>query len=274
MRDFIFIFDQEYVISLGLKLSDLLFLDYMYKFMSSGKMRKRFYDDKWYYNITYNKILSDLPILGIKERQLRNMIISLEEKGILKRLNGKKTQLYIYIDFDRLFGENLPNLENVHDNNLENCGNILSNQDGNNVPNLTQKVAGNILPKKQDKLVSKSEMGGNALPQEKKSPETNCNEVGRVLPTIESINKKLIKIGIKNACAIKEYASLFDGCLELELKKVFSSVTFDTFLKDTKLYSIEGDEVVLEVSNAEIFKDSILDTFTQAVQVAADNLEI
>lgn len=226
MRDFIFIFDQEYVISLGLKLSDLLFLDYMYKFMSSGKMRKRFYDDKWYYNITYNKILSDLPILGIKERQLRNMIISLEEKGILKRLNGKKTQLYIYIDFDKLFGENLPNLENVNDNNLENCGNILSNQDGNNVPNLTQKVAGNILPKKQDKLVSKSEMGGNVLPQEKKSSETNCNEVGRVLPTIESINKKLIKIGIKNACVIKEYASLFDGCLELETKKGFFKCYF------------------------------------------------
>ena len=85
MRNYIFEFDQQIALRLGLKLNELLFLDYLAKFINSGSMRCKFIEGKRYYRLTYKKVMEDLPILKIKERQLRNIIISLENKGILQR---------------------------------------------------------------------------------------------------------------------------------------------------------------------------------------------
>ena len=48
MRNYIFEFDQEVVLRLGLKLNELLFLDYVAKFINSGNMRYKFLSGKRY----------------------------------------------------------------------------------------------------------------------------------------------------------------------------------------------------------------------------------
>ena len=52
--------------------------------------------------------MDDLPILGIKERQIRNIITKLEKLGILNRLSELKREMYLEVDFDVLFGNKLP----------------------------------------------------------------------------------------------------------------------------------------------------------------------
>ena len=108
MRNFIFEFDQQVVLRLGLKLNELLFLDYVAQFINSGHMRYKFISGKRYYRLTYKKILEDLPVLHVKERQLRNIITSLEEKGVLQRYAELKNEMHIYVDYDVLFGNKLP----------------------------------------------------------------------------------------------------------------------------------------------------------------------
>lgn len=113
MRQFIIEFDQQVVLRLGLKLNELLFLDYVAQFINSGHMRYKFINGQRYYRLTYKKILEDMPILKVKERQLRNIITSLEEKGILQRYAELKNEMHIYVDFDVLFGNKLPDKFNL-----------------------------------------------------------------------------------------------------------------------------------------------------------------
>ncbi len=108
MKNYIFQFDQPTALKLGLKLNELLLLDYLLQFINSGHMRYKVKDGYRYYKITYKKILEDLPILNVQERQLRNMIISLEKKGVLTRKSELKNELHIYVDFDMVFGNKMP----------------------------------------------------------------------------------------------------------------------------------------------------------------------
>ena len=108
MRNYIFEFDQQIVLRLGLKLNDLLFLDYLLQFVNSDYMRYKFIDQKRYYKITYKKILEDLLILNIKERQIRNLIAGLEKKEVIQRLSGEINELHLFINFDVLFGNKMP----------------------------------------------------------------------------------------------------------------------------------------------------------------------
>ena len=123
MRKYIFEFDQEIVLRLGLKLNELLFLDYVAQFINSGNMRYKYLSGKRYYRLTYKKILEDLPVLKIKERQLRNLITSLEEKGVLERYAELKNEMHLYVDFDVLFGKKLPDKFNLSEIGYHDAGN-------------------------------------------------------------------------------------------------------------------------------------------------------
>lgn len=125
MRNYIFEFDQEVVLRIGLKLNELLFLDYVAKFINSGNMRYKYLSGKRYYRLTYKKILEDLPVLKIKERQLRNLIASLEEKGVLERYAELKNEMHLYVDFNVLFGKKLPAKFNLSEIGFHNEGNGL-----------------------------------------------------------------------------------------------------------------------------------------------------
>ena len=46
------------------------------------------------------KVLDDLPVLNVKERQLRNIFRGLEQKGITERYSEIKNEMHLFIDFD------------------------------------------------------------------------------------------------------------------------------------------------------------------------------
>ena len=103
MRNYIFAFEQERALNLDLKLNELLLLDYMLKFFQIDQIKRKRKDERFYCKLTYNKILNDLPILRIKERQLRNIIIGLENKGLIERLVELKNQMHLYVNWGLLF---------------------------------------------------------------------------------------------------------------------------------------------------------------------------
>ena len=84
----------------------------MLKFFNTDRIKRQRKGERFYCRLTYNKVLDDLPILRIKERQLRNMIICLEKKGIVERFSELKNQMYLYVDFNKLFGNDLLNETN------------------------------------------------------------------------------------------------------------------------------------------------------------------
>ena len=125
MRPKIFNFPQVTLLRLGLNLKEILFLDYLQQFAGSGHMRSKRVDEKWYYKITYKKIMEDLPILNIKERQIRNMITRLEKIGIMNRLSDLKREMYLEIDFNAVYGFTLPTRFNLSEIGFHNRDNGL-----------------------------------------------------------------------------------------------------------------------------------------------------
>ncbi len=108
MRNYVFEFEQQVAMRLGLNLKELLFLDYVLQFVNSGNMRSKRVEGKYYFRLTYKKIMEDLPILKIKERQIRNMITKLENMHLVERLSELKNEMHLNVDFDALFGNKLP----------------------------------------------------------------------------------------------------------------------------------------------------------------------
>ena len=86
MRQYIFRFEQERMVKLGLNVTELLILDYMIGFFGNDIIKARVVNQEHFFKLSYKKIFSDLPILNIQERQLRNIFKHLEEKKIIKRL--------------------------------------------------------------------------------------------------------------------------------------------------------------------------------------------
>ena len=100
MRTYIFNYEQEQALKLGLGVRELLILDYLQRFVDSGTMNKKLIDGKMFYLVAYRKVLSDLPILRIQERQLRNIFRILAERKIIAVKN--ETAYYLYININKL----------------------------------------------------------------------------------------------------------------------------------------------------------------------------
>lgn len=100
--DYIFDFEQKKMVDLKLSIKEVLIIFYLKQFFDSGNALLKIIAKKSFYLITYKKILSDLPILEIKTRQLERLLIKLEEKRIIeKRIINRR--MYIYINQDRLY---------------------------------------------------------------------------------------------------------------------------------------------------------------------------
>ena len=76
----VFNFEQSIALEKKLSIKEMLLLDYIYKLFDPEDITNKAKNDKLYCRLTYSKMLNDLPILQVKERQLRNIIISLEKK--------------------------------------------------------------------------------------------------------------------------------------------------------------------------------------------------
>lgn len=84
--------------ALNLNLTEAYILGYLHKFMQSGNMKFLDVGHERYYFITYNKILSDLPILGIELRTLKDVFKGFFQKGLLKKYDKTPNKLYITFD--------------------------------------------------------------------------------------------------------------------------------------------------------------------------------
>lgn len=108
MRKYIFNFEQEKAVNLGLNLQQLLILDYLQDFIKSGAMNHKDKDGTRFFLVVYKKLLKDLPVLDIKERQLRNLFKELETKKVVRILSLGSSYLYIHIEYWLLCGNILP----------------------------------------------------------------------------------------------------------------------------------------------------------------------
>lgn len=80
-------FSQQSASNLGLNLVDLLIVSYINDFINSGKCDTIIENNVRFYYIAYQKILTDLPIIKIKKRQLLNIVDKLISNKILQPLN-------------------------------------------------------------------------------------------------------------------------------------------------------------------------------------------
>ena len=102
MLNKVFNFDQSIALDKKLNIKEILLLHYIYKLFDPEDIKNKAKNDKLYCKITYSKMLNDLSILQVKERQLRNIIIGLEKKGFLERYSELRNQLYVFVYLDNL----------------------------------------------------------------------------------------------------------------------------------------------------------------------------
>ena len=103
MRSYIFDFEQKKLVENKLNMQQVLLLDYLSNFFSSGFAKVFYFEGKNYYWMTYNKILTDLPILNLKERQLRNLIGDLIKKGLIYKINPSSRKMFLRLEITSLY---------------------------------------------------------------------------------------------------------------------------------------------------------------------------
>ena len=224
MRSYIFDFEQEIVVKLGLNVDELLILDYLVKFLQSGEQEIVNIKGKKYGWITYDKLISDLPILRIGERQLRKMFIQLEKNKIIERVVISK-KLYIYINQYVLY----------------------YNEKKLGVDYLTNEDIEQLKTNRGTKMYENDQNGENC--------GTNViSDSGTKVPPIVNYYKNRIKILINS----KKVASLdsikFLSTLKEKLKNRISALAYDICIKDMAVGVVSENLIILNTQTTDILK--------------------
>jgi hypothetical protein len=103
---FLLKFDQAAAVKVGLSGDEVILLSYFAGFFQIGRAKNIPFGGKLFWWITYNKMNDDLPILG-GIRRLRRMMDSLEKRKLIERKVMARRYLYVWIDWDTVFGRNL-----------------------------------------------------------------------------------------------------------------------------------------------------------------------
>jgi len=201
MRNFIFEFEQEHMVKLGIKIDELLLIDYFYKFFREGRARYILDGTEKYYLIRYSKITADLPILG-GDKTMRRMVAELERKQVLKRYIKGNRDLYVWVNWKRL------------------C-----NQEDD-----AQAGVGQSCPPIFNIAGQNGERDGGEIDSSDQPPTQNC-------PTIDSYNNKKIKI-ITRACASALDKDLLLREIHKQLNLSMSTLIFDMWYKDARITGI------------------------------------
>lgn len=106
MRSYIFQFSQPKAIRLNLTIQELLILDHLLQFFSSGNASniKDAKTNKIFYWVTYKKIADDLQILRIGKERVRQIINNLCNLQVLEKYESlhKSTKVYYNINYNAL----------------------------------------------------------------------------------------------------------------------------------------------------------------------------
>ena len=93
---------QYFLLDNGLDLTDGLILDYLIYFRESNSVVVEWHDQKDYFWCSPKKLLADLPVLHINERQLRRHMQRLICLGIIERRIIKKRPFF-HIPINNIF---------------------------------------------------------------------------------------------------------------------------------------------------------------------------
>lgn len=90
-------FSQRRLIELKLDLIDALILRYFIDFKDSGKMETDIFDDEIYYWIRYDKVVEEIPIIGItKNNNMYRRFKKLVDANVLKHRTKRKGGTFSY----------------------------------------------------------------------------------------------------------------------------------------------------------------------------------
>lgn len=223
LRKYIFDFDQQVALEREISLEQLLLLDYLIKFFDSGNALIKNINGKKFAWVNYNKVMTDLPILNIKDRSLRRMLTSLEQKKIIERTQINE-KMFIYVNQILLYnGKNTIGED------------FLTDEDKNKL------------------LLG----GGQKCPQLLQTADKNDHRGGQKCPLIVNYYKnKKIKLLLCDERVKNVNAPRFLFLLQSELKKQVSALTFDICVKDMSVVVVSENLIVLDVVSPSILKEN------------------
>lgn len=101
MTNYILQFSQSFALYYKLDITDLHILNYMLKLFSSGYAKyyretQQTRVNDFYYLISYNKIIEDMPILNLHQRAIQKRFKKYKELGLME---SKVISKQIYIKF-------------------------------------------------------------------------------------------------------------------------------------------------------------------------------
>ena len=86
-------YHQKFAVSFGLDVNDLLLLKWFIDFRNTDRMDEVVFDEKIYYWVNYKKVIEDLPILKIKNKEaLRRRFKKLCDCNVLEFRLEKNTK--------------------------------------------------------------------------------------------------------------------------------------------------------------------------------------
>ena len=103
MKKFIFEFEQQKAVNMGLNLKQLLLLSYLNTHIDSGTKVSKIVNYNDYYKFTYQTILNDLPIAFKTRWDVLRCLKNLEEKRLVYIHNDKQKRLFIALNYKLLF---------------------------------------------------------------------------------------------------------------------------------------------------------------------------
>lgn len=258
MREYLFDFKQKILLERGISAEQALVLDYLVKYFDSGNSTYITLDGKKYFWISYDKLLSDLPILNFHIKSLRRLLSDLETKKILQK-QVVSNKIYIYINQPLLYfldGELFKNY--LTDNDIKQLDTATA-----------QKCPSNN--KKVDKSVY---VGGQKCPSNNKKMDKNVQVGGQNCPLIVNYYKNKIKILCDNVRVKDVDKDKFEYLMKKSLKSKLSNIAYDICIKNSKVDLITDKLIIMSAYTTDILKENTHGAFEIATkEVLTDMFE-
>jgi hypothetical protein len=227
MKFELFGFSQARAIEYGLDIKDLLIIDYVWDMIASPTMQHILKNDVAYVWLMHDRILNDLPILGISKRSLIDYLNKLKDLGILDvvtihndNLRGSKSFYGLTEKCERLRYDQVQKIAVSQRPSAENCSSDNIRDDIYNTK--TEGISNTNI---QNKLIEDNE-DANYNIEKKKSEKIkwfveNYNSICKSLPKCTRLTDK----------RRKDIKKIMDKFSEEEILQVFTNLEASDFCK-------------------------------------------
>lgn len=269
---------QEAMIKFKINLKEALFLEYLSDFISSGKMKHRDYLGARFYWLAYAKILEDLPIIAKTKRTISNLLLSLEKKGIIKKLPNQVNMLFVRIDFDHISETLLKEKANLVLDETETFEDF-EKEDDAILAEPTQAVLENVGVDKNAKCIIKNSKNTEKTTKKEQNCENLLNfKTKDAVHCKVQLPKQFEKyadterfVVVPRVTDLKLDSTVFVNNFECELQEKFGFRMVELLKKfDLRIYSVCKDFVVLTALNASFVNKYIYDKIVRILQSAEE----